>query len=149
MSLQRIIILQSVQDDLTEFREFRMESNPVLKAYKFLHTYAIELTDEEKRLPMFSMMNKVKACKFNSADFEQRLDKLFLDFNPDAFIIHKGFVFDQFTDVIIRTLISLKLKYPKVRFTIEYAKQMISQNPSLSQIFVDDVELKIIIENIF
>jgi hypothetical protein len=146
MGIKRIIVIQSVEDGITEFRQFRIKINPILKAYDFEFCYAIELKNEEKNLSTGQMMLSVETRIFSSSDLFDRLTKQIESFNPDALIIHSGFVFMRFTIEMVSVLKSIKAIYPSIRYGIqdyEYFK------PEFAYLFDGSDELNKIIQNIF
>jgi hypothetical protein len=64
MSFHRILVLQSVEDAITERRMWRMRNSPSLEGYEFENCYAIDLTDAQKALPTEVMMEQVDNAKF-------------------------------------------------------------------------------------
>lgn len=146
MPIRRILVLQSVEDSVTQHRKLRMEQSPFLRDYKFDHCYAFELTKKQKASVTFEMIEQVKRALLDETDLIKRLEKEIRKFEPDALIVHYGFVFRRFPSEMSSALVIIKSKFPNLRIGIEEREPIASE---LKLILDSSNEIRSIITEIF
>jgi hypothetical protein len=152
MSNQRILLLQSVQDRITDRRIWRIKNNPELKDYTIENFYAIELSNSQREKDVDDMMMEVETQGINEDDLLKRLDLKIQSFQPEVLIIHGGFVFRKFPKIFLKVLSKLKTKFPTIRFGLqgqEYLDFRIDVFPEFKKIFEKSFEMDILIKKIF
>jgi hypothetical protein len=149
VSFQRILVLQSVEDAITERRMWRMRNSPSLKGYEFENCYAIELTDAQKTLPTGALMEQVENAKLDESSLIERLTHKVTTFKPDLVVVHFGFVFMRFPKEMFAVLKTLKAKFPSLKLGIEHAESLIARIPRGAEIFDDNDEMRKLIEHMF
>ena len=148
MPYQRILVLQSVDDEITHRRKMRMEHSPILQNYAFDFCYAIDLTDEQKALPMPLMMDKVEQSTIDEGDLLERMSQKVLTFKPDLLIVHAGFVFRRFPEEMLSALNALKTRFPDLDMAIE-SRGRFAQQSEFSAIFESSTEISMLVDQIF
>lgn len=148
MSIQRILVLQSVQDDITDRRIERIGNSPFLQGYSIEHCYAVELTEEDRRKLMPQMMFEVTSRPLDEEDLLGRIEANIQSFRPDALIVHAGFVFHRFPDTFMRVLSALKARYPSIRFGIEGARGL-DADLGLDAVFEQSSEMQDLVALLF
>jgi len=146
---QRILVLQSVEDEITYRREMRIKRSPLLRDYNFKHIYAIELKDEQQELPTPLMMEQVVQGSLDGEELLDRLVRKVIAFDPNILIVHAGFVFHRFPHEMISALKSLKDKFPNLRIGIQSRIRFGRDRPELQTLFEDSEEIRGLIERIF
>jgi|GEM_PF-6874207 len=119
MSKLRALILNSVDDDETMHRKRRMDESPILSKYLINHSYAIELSDEQKLLPANVMMSQIINGTIGEVDMFNRLKTNIMNYNPDVLLVHTGFVFRAFPSEIISVLDKIKSEFPNLKIGMQ------------------------------
>jgi hypothetical protein len=149
MAFSRILVLQSVEDYITESRMRRMRTSPLLEGCEFECCYAVELTGAQRELPTFTMMGAVEDSVLDKDSLAVRISRKVITFNPDLLVVHFGFVFQRFPEKLLAALESVKTSFPKLKFGIEDAAFVISRFPGAARIFDDDDEIRRLIDCMF
>ena len=149
MSSHRVLVLQSVEDRVTEFRRQRMEQSPYLQDYEIEQCYAVELTGEQRELPTPLMMNQVYEQGFDSDSLLARLEQRIHSFSPDCLAVHVGFVFMSFPEEMLSVLRTTKNKFPRVRIALEPGRLNLDIIPDYHTFLDDSEETRELIRHIF
>jgi hypothetical protein len=152
MTLQRIMVVQSVNDDITFRREARIQYSPILQDYEFEHFYLIELTEEQQRIHPRLMMNEIRNAGLDKEQLLERIIQRIHAFKPDTLIIHGGFVFNSFLDDILFVLRQIKKQFPELRIGFEKLDQVNPESqhyPEVQAVFDGSSDIKALIEKIF
>ena len=119
MAISRVLVLQSVEDDLTRRRIARNRASPSLKHLVIDYCYAVELTRDQQQMYVEQVMDQVMTGSIDEGALLRRIDEKVASFLPDILIVHAGFVFCTFPRVFLSVLSSLKSKHPALRFASE------------------------------
>jgi hypothetical protein len=149
MPFHRILVLQSVEDDITEYRMWRMHHSPSLVDYEFENCYAIELTDEQKTLPTDVMMMQVENAKLDENRLVDRLTQKIATFKPDLVVVHFGFAFMRFPKEMFAVLRTLRTRFPALKLGVELAESLIPRIPGGAEMFDDNDEIRDLITHMF
>lgn len=132
---RKILILQSVQDQITDRRELRMKESPSLQDFEIEHIYAIELTHEQRKLSTPAMMSDVCSRAPDEKKLFDRLAKQVATFKPEFLIVHAGFVFYEFPQQVLSSLKALKERFPELRIGIESHGNALLTESELRSVF--------------
>src|SRR3981081_1320310 len=116
---RRVLVLQSVNDALTARRMERIANSPRLSKYSIRPSYAIRLSRQQQAMDVSEMMGAINEIGVDTNRLLEDLNKVFVDVQPEFFVIHSGFVFTRFPREILGVLRKLKKQHPSVRFGIE------------------------------
>lgn len=144
MPIKRILVLQSVEDEITDKRKNKILNNPELNEFTFAFCYAVELTVEQKALPTQEMVNAVAAQSLAADDLAARLITAINAFNPDLIIVHPGFVFRSFQPAFLAALKSIRAQFPALKLGTFNSHQL----PHLRATFDEGAVLEIV-ERVF
>lgn len=143
----RVLIIESVDDDLTRRRAEHLANSSVLKEYIIDHCYAMEITENDRNKPIQIMMSDVTSRSLKKEDLFRRLDVKTQSFQPNFILLHTGFIFHTFQITFIQVLKQLKTKYPQIKFGYEI-RPTIDRDLIEEGIFDTGIETKEI-ENLF
>ena len=115
MAKLRVLVLQSVEDELTRNRMAIRRASPALDDYIVEYCYAVELTKGQHEMDIFTMMAQVTSDPIDEDDLLRRLDAKITSFHPDILMVHSGFVFSTYPRQCLSALLSLKSKHPELR----------------------------------
>ncbi len=146
MSSKRILLLQSVEDAITARRKQKMLRDPALKCYEFAFGYAVELSDEQKRMPIPEMVRQVSNQPFDADGFIQRLTQQIREFQPDLIVVHRGFVFKTFWEEIVPELKMVRLQFPDIALGLHQYER---NAPEIRQVFDGTPEILAVVEQMF
>ena len=149
MQKQRVLILQSIEDNCTHHRMARMQQSPLLNGYMFQNCYVIEITEEQKTLPTDMMMDEVVANELNQTDLLKRLETSVREFDPHILLVHYGFAFDSFTVEVLNALNSLKAKYPMLIIGLENIFSLPNSLQQFQILFESNGEIDMLLGEIF
>ena len=84
---ERILVLQSVNDQITRFREIRIKQSPFLQNYEFKYVYIIKLTSNDKRnkQTIEKAIERALNTSLDEKELTRRLKLEILKFNPNYF----------------------------------------------------------------
>ncbi len=146
MPFKRILVLQSVEDAITERRKQKITNDPMLKEYEFAFGYAVELSDEQKRMRIPEMVSQVANQPFDADGFLRRLTQQICEFHPDLIVIHRGFVFKTFWEEIVPELKLIRLQFPEIILGLHQFEQAA---PEVRQVFDNTAEIQALVEIMF
>jgi hypothetical protein len=146
---ERILILQSIEDQITARREMRIKSSPLLKEYEIESIYAVELTDKQRQLSPPMVMEEVMEQSLSADHLFDRLKRKVGDFKPSILLVHIGFVFHQFSDEMLFALKSLKHEFPDVRIGLESRGIPFVERSDLQSVFDTSAKTIDLIEQVF
>ena len=118
----KVLMVDSVNDELTQRRHAFLESNKRLQHIKFKFCYAVDLDPEQEAsirahiLPLITIVED---------DLVKRIFKAAQRSRPQFIILHTGFVFRQNQAVFIRVFTSLKRMIPDVIFGVQMQHGMV------------------------
>jgi hypothetical protein len=114
-----VLVLQSVNDDLTYRRIERARRNPSLDKYHVSHAFLVELDEAEQSLDVHEVMFRVEARVLDSDNLFNRLDRQISELRPAILVVHGGFVFCRCPELVLGVLERLKVRHPGLRFGLE------------------------------
>ena len=142
VSMLRVLVLQSVHDEIARLRERRLLHSPLLQEYSFRHVYAIEWSQAQKITPLQAVQ------AFRKEELFERVAKEIESFAPHVLIVHAGFVFQRFPEDMFWVLTSLKKKYPFLKIGIE-PKMKIRRVPEITSFDNADSRVSWLIKQVF
>ncbi len=101
---ERVLILYSWNDDISQRRLQLMSRSPLVADIAFEHCFAL-LHEGEKISP---------------PELVKRVSKHIESFNPTLFLVHTGAAFHHDPDLFVNALPQLKKKHRKLRFGCEH-----------------------------
>jgi hypothetical protein len=149
MRLRRVLVLQSVEDEITERRSRRMRESPFLRGNHFEQFYAIELTKEQRRQPTPLMMQQVENATLDETELTERLTRSIDRFKPNVLVVHLGFVFRRYSEAMLAALATIKARFPHIKIGVEHSERLTSMDPGLKMIFDESKEIQDLVAEIF
>ena len=144
MPIHRILVLQSVEDEITAKRKQKIESNPELQEYEFAFCYAVELTAEQKAMSAEEIVHAVSGQPLDADKLAERLARAISAFKPDLLIVHPGFVFRTFQQSFLAALKTIRAQFPELKLGTFNSHQL----PHLRSTF-DEGEALAIVDRVF
>jgi hypothetical protein len=147
---ERILVLQSVNDQITRFREIRIKQSPFLQNYEFKYVYIIKLTSNDKRnkQTIEKAIERALNTSLDEKELTRRLKLEILRFNPNYLIVHAGMGFLRFTGQILNSLMAIKADHPNLIIGLERHRWH-NTNMQLPPIFDMSQKTVKLIEEIF
>ncbi len=142
MSIRRVLVLESVDDGITEYRKRRAELSPELLNYEIRYCYAVDLTERQRVIPPQVMMQEVEEAGLDVAEFSRKMKACVDEFVPDALVVHDGFVFHWFTGTMVAGLRDVKVAFPALRIAVENGQWHARGIQGFFDVFDDDTELE-------
>ena len=102
-TVERVLILYSWNDDISEDRHFAMKASPLVEHIPFEHCFALEHEGEE----------------ITAEELVQRVSSSIESFKPTVFLFHTGMAFRQRPEVFVKALPRLKERHKDLRFGYE------------------------------
>lgn len=149
MPIHRVLVMQSVEDAITDKRKHKIENNPALADYQFAFCYAVELSYDQKAIPIPIMVNQVSREPFDTNKLIARLGKHIRAFNPDLLVVHFGFVFEAFPNEILTALKTIRTEFPNVKFGLRNAHLQSLRLDDIKTVFDGNAETLELVEKIF
>jgi hypothetical protein len=147
--MMKILVLLTVNDDITLHRIARYQQRPALEDYEIKYCFCKELDEENRRLEQFEIGKIISG--FNRRNCYNMLYNIILPFNPDVVIIHAGFIFNMKVRDFILIVEKLKSRFPHIHFGIEqHTISPIAQKEiqNKSKLFDNSQEMDYILENL-
>lgn len=119
MPFQRILVVQSVDDDISRYRKQVITYNPLLQAYDFSFCYAIPLNDIQKRMSIPSMMGQLFEQPVDDYALEERLALQIMAFKPDLVVVYYGAILRNFASELMCALKIVRARFPYVTFAVQ------------------------------
>jgi hypothetical protein len=148
-SIKRMLVVLSVNDDISLNRIVRYKQRPALSDYEIEYCYCKELDIENRKLKKNEIAEIIS--EFNKENFNFQLQEKIKKYNPDTLIIHAGFIFNMRSGDFISVFKKIKLLYPSIFIGIEdntispIARREIQYH---SQLFENCKEMNFIIKNL-
>lgn len=107
MKVERIILLDSINDRITRNRASLQNESPLLTDYRVEHCYIanVNVPDNE------SYSEALDAYKLTYEDLFNRLDEMVKSFKPEIILVHIGIGFRKDPEIVIKVLSDIKKKY--------------------------------------
>jgi hypothetical protein len=115
---RRILVINSVDDQLTERRGIAQRRDPSLAEYEVENTYAVVLPAHLRERSTRVVMDFVKGQGLDVNSFHLRVCDAIATFHPSLCIVHAGFVFQDFTEQFMSVIERVKVVFPSMRFII-------------------------------
>ncbi len=141
MPFHRVLVLQSVDDEITFRRRLHIEQDPLLEPCDFQYCFAIELTERQKRIPVEDMMREIYLQPFDERGLEDRMSTLVLSFSPDLVVLYYGAILEWFSDPLMATLKRIRKRFPELHFGI-HSRYPIREIPGAEHVFEDTPEIR-------
>lgn len=148
MPIQRILVVQSVEDDITLYRKQAITLNPLLRAYDFGFCYAIPLNDFQKRMSIPAMMGQLYEQPLDDYTLEERLALQIMAFQPELVVIYYGAILRHFTTELMCALRILRARFPNVTFGIQ-SNYPLSSIPDATLVFDRSPNVHSLVQLIF
>jgi hypothetical protein len=151
----RVLVIQSVEDEVAAHRVRRMTTSPLLRDFEFEQFYWIELSEKQRQRLYQSPFGRVDftfsahELLEQSVDldtWEPRLQDSVEAFSPQLVIVHHGFVFRRYSIAIISVLRAVKERFPYLRMGMEGRDLDI---PDHVMLFEDSKEMRDLLSEIF
>src|SRR3989304_661442 len=111
MKVERIILLDSINDKITRYRASLQNNSPLLTDYRIEHCYIanVNVPDNE------SEYAALDAYDLTYGDLFSRLDEKVKSFNPEMILVHLGIGFKKDPETVTKVLFDIKKKYPQLQ----------------------------------
>ena len=116
MQKTRILIVDSVEDDITRRRHQILESSPRLAEYDIDYCYSAEITEEQEEMLRFRMKPELSVT---GEEIRRRIEGKITAFRPHFVLLHTGFVFRDYADEFFRAFSAMKAAHPNTQFGLE------------------------------
>ncbi len=145
---RRVLVINSVDDGLTERRTSLQLQSPQLAAFEVRHSYAVLLPRDLRNAHPEAVMRFVTAHGLDKVDFYNRIEQTVKSFNPSISFVHAGFVFHEFTSQFMAVLRELQAAHPTLNLAIQpRALRLI--NVEESNIFTRDSDIDSLMNVLF
>ncbi len=148
MPIQRILVVQSVEDGITAYRKQMITLNPLLRAYDFSFCYAIPLNDIQKRMSIPVMMGQLLEQPVDDYVLEERLALQIMAFKPDLVVVYYGAILRHFTTELMSALRILRARFPYVTFGVQ-SNYPLSTIPDAALVFDRSPDVHSLVQLIF
>lgn len=146
----RILLIESIDDDISRNRAKWMANNPSFNNLLFEHYYPITPTEQDKKYisdhfiyrsgieEYFAWLDRGAPLLFDNLIVE--IEKKVHRFKPDFIILHCGCVFVKHPEIILKALSLIKDNYPHIKFGSD--REITIKNPENERIFDHDDNVK-------
>ncbi len=148
MPIQRILVVQSVEDAITRYRNQVITLNPLLRAYDFTFAYAIPLNNMQKRMSIPAMMGQLFEQPIDDYELEERLALQIMAAKPDLVVVYYGAILRHFTNELMCALKILRARFPYVTFGIQTTYPL-STIPDAALVFDRSPDVHSLVQLIF
>ena len=111
----RILILQSVRDEITSRREVQIQHSPLLREHTFDYLYAMEFAPLGETKPLPARVVKSQQSSLDEKELLSRLAERVNRFKPDILVVHSGSAFQSFPEQLWFVMTALKSSHPQLR----------------------------------
>ena len=111
----RILILQSVRDEITSRREIHIQHSPLLREHTFDYLYAMEFASLGETQPLNARVLKSQQNSLDERELLSRLTERVNWFKPDILVVHSGSVSQSFPEQLWFVMTALKGSHPQLR----------------------------------
>jgi hypothetical protein len=111
----KILILQSVRDEITARREIYIQHSPLLREHTFDYLYAMEFAALGETKPLPARVLKSQQSSLDEKELLARLTDRVNWFKPDILVVHSGSAFQSFPEQLWFVMTALKGSHPHLR----------------------------------
>ncbi len=127
--MKQILIVDSVEDDITRRRHSILENSPRIKGYTINYVYAIELEEKDQFLGPIEILDNIE---FKEESLYNSLKKRIELLVPDYVLLHTGFIFRAYPNIFYSVFKKLKLDFPNTGFGFQERWEMVVDKSAFS-----------------
>jgi hypothetical protein len=112
----RILVVESIDDEITRSRHRILGNSPRLQEYQFSSCYALDAEGQDAQEDLLSLMARHPPTEEGLA---RNMRKAIQQATPDFVLLHTGFVFQSYQKVFYSVWSCLRQEFPDIRFGYE------------------------------